>query len=174
MIKKILTVLAILVVVLVAIGFSLPTEYEVSRSIVIDSSPKQIHKYVDDLSNWPLWSPWIKKDPDLKITTGEVVSGVGATQNWIGKDGEGSLVFTYSDPDSGIEYDLDFNKGQYKSTSGFKYEPLGDSTKVMWVMKGDMKAPVIGGFFALKMDDWVGKDFEEGLQNLKTLVESKK
>ena len=172
-IKKILVVLGILLLIIVVLGLSLPSKYEVSRSIIIDSPSDKVHEYTNNLLKWPKWSPWIDDDPNLKITIGEKNSGVGASQSWIGKDGEGSLIFTYSDPDSGIDYDLDFNKGQYKCVSSFKYEPLGESTKVIWTMKGDMTVPVIGGFFAYKMDDWVGKDFEEGLNNLKTVVESK-
>lgn len=172
-IKKILVGLAILLLIIVVLGLSLPSEYEVSRSIIIDSPPGKVHEYTNNLLKWPKWSPWVDDDPSLKISIGEKSSGVGASQSWIGKDGEGSLIFTYSDPDSGIDYDLDFNKGQYKSTASFEYQPLGESTKVIWTMKGNIKAPVVGGFFAYKMDDWVGKDFEEGLNNLKVVVESK-
>lgn len=170
-IKQVLSVILVLLVVVIAFGFFLPTEYEVSRSIVINAPNQEIHSYLNNLKKWGKWSPWVEKDPSLKVTLGEITSGVGATQSWIGDSGEGSLIFTYSDPDSGIDYDLDFNKGKYKSTSSFQYEPLGDSTKVVWSMSGDTNTPIIGGFFAYKMDSWVGSDFEKGLKNLKKVVE---
>ena len=39
-------------------------------------------------------------------------------------------------------------------------------------MSGNCDTPIIGGFFARKMDSFVGPDFELGLKNLKTIVEA--
>lgn len=170
-IKWVITLLVIIVAVILAIGLSLPTGYEVSRSIVVEAPPQEVHKYLSDLSMWRKWSPWIENDPSLKITLGEQTKGIGASQSWIGKDGQGGLTLTSSDPAHGINYDLSFNDGQYECESSFRYEQLGDTTKVIWSMNGEIKTPVIGGFLAYKMDSWVGRDFEKGLQNIKELVE---
>ena len=50
--------------------------------------------------------------------------------------------------------------------------PKGEGTEVIWEMSGNMDTPVIGGYFAAKMDSWVGREFEKGLSNLKEIVES--
>ena len=39
----------------------------------------------------------------------ETTTGIGASQNWTDKHGGGSLRFTSSSPEKGIEYDLYFD-----------------------------------------------------------------
>jgi hypothetical protein len=53
----------------------------------------------------------------------------------------------------------------------FTLEPAGDMTKVDWVMHGPAPfiSKVMQVFFS--MDRMVGKDFEEGLANLKAVAE---
>jgi len=173
-IKSLIVLLIIIIVLFIVIGIFLPKNYTVSRSIVIDASPQQIHPYINNLNNWPKWSPWTENDPTLKVTVGDIASGVGASQSWVGKDGDGSLVFTASSLQEGIDYDVEFNQGQFKCKSIFEYVPEGQNTDVIWEMKGKVDTPVIGGYFAAKMDSWVGIEFEKGLQNLKKAVEENK
>ena len=54
----------------------------------------------------------------------------------------------------------------------FTLEPQGDSTNVTWVMQGPMLyiSKLITVF--VNMDSMVGKDFEAGLANLKTVTEN--
>ena len=170
--KRILLIVVFCFIVLAIIGQFLPTEYNITRSILIDSTPEKIHEYTGDLSNWDSWSPWIENDPSIKVTRGTQTTGVGATQSWSGKDGTGKLVFTSSDPNTGIAYDLEFNEGQFECKADLKYLSKGDMTEVVWSMNGNIDTPIIGGFFARKMDSFVGPDFELGLKKLKDLVEA--
>ena len=173
-IKALIVLLIIIIALFIAIGIFLPKEYTVSRSIVIDATPRQIHPYLNNLNNWPKWSPWVENDPTLKVTVGDKSSGVGASQSWVGKDGDGSLVITESSVKEGIDYDLEFNQGQFKCKGIFEYIPEGQNTDVIWEMRGKVDTPVLGGYFAAKMDSWVGPEFEKGLQNLKKVVEENK
>ena len=172
-IKTLLIIIFILIVAFVVVGLFLPTNYLVSRSIMIDAPASEIHTNINNLEKWPSWSPWIEDDPTLKVTIGDISSGVGASQSWVGKDGGGSLVFTSSDPNKGVNYDLEFDQGQYKCKSNFIYVPKEGGTEVIWEMSGNMDIPVIGGYFASTMDTFVGKYFEKGLVNLKNVVEEK-
>ena len=173
-IKSLIALLIIIIVLFIVIGIFLPKDYTVSRSVVIDASPQQIHPYLNNLNNWPKWSPWAENDPTLKVTVGDISSGIGASQSWIGKDGDGSLVITESSIREGIDYDLEFNKGQFRCKGIFEYIPEGQGTDVIWEMRGKVDTPVLGGYFAAKMDTWVGAEFEKGLQNLKEVVEENK
>ena len=171
--KTILSAIIVLIVVLVVVGLFLPTSYTVERSIVIDASPSQIHKYVGDLNNWDSWSPWKQEDPTIVVTHGEKTQGIGASQSWVGESGDGALVFTKDSPSEGIEYDLVFDDGTYVCQGAMTYNPLEDGeTKVTWIMSGDMGTPVVGGYFVLMMDSMVGEMFNKGLSNLKNTVEA--
>ena len=49
--------------------------------------------------------------------------------------------------------------------------PAGASTQVTWTLDIDMGASPIAHYFGLMMDRMIGKDYETGLNKLKTLVE---
>jgi len=170
--KTLLSAIIIIIIVVVVVGLFLPTSYTVERSIVIDAPPSRIHEYIGDLKNWDYWSPWKEEDLTLVITHGEKTKGVGASQSWVGDNGDGALTFTKDFPTEGIEYDLVFDGGTYVCRGAMIYDPLEDGeTKVTWTMLGDMGTPVIGGYFAMMMDSMVGGMFDKGLSNLKNTVE---
>lgn len=162
-IKRVALALLIVVALAILVSLFLPTQYDVSRSVVIDAEPERIDQYVGDLRKWDEWAPWKEEDPSIVVTFGDKTSGVGASQSWAGKSGDGSLLFTMSSPEKGIKYDLFFDKGAYKCEGAMLYDPIADSeTKVTWNMKGDMNTPVIGGYFAIMMDSMAGKMFKKG------------
>jgi hypothetical protein len=173
MMKKILIGLVVIIVILVVVGFLLPTEYEVNRYIVIDAKPSKIHDLVGDLKRWEDWMTWKDEDPSIEITFGKKTTGVGARQTWTGKEGVGEIVFTSSDSKRGVEYDMSFEQGRYTSLGSILYEEMGKSTRVTWSMKGDWPVPVVGGYMVLMFTPMIGKSFEESLGNLKSLIETK-
>ena len=172
-IKRIVISLVSVLVIVAIVGILLPTQYRLSRSLIINAKPAAIHIFVGDLTKWDLWAPWKDEDPSIVTTLGDQTSGVGASQSWIAKDGDGSLTFTMSSPTEGIEYDLSFDGGAYKCWAGMHYDTVGENaTKVTWSMKGNMDMPVVGGYFAIMMDSMAGKMFERGLSKLKQQVEN--
>ena len=94
--KKLGLALAVLIVLFIVAGLFLPTQYTVTRTQVIQAKPSAIHVHVNDLTKWDAWAPWKDGDPSLVITQVKKTSGVGASQSWTGKDGNGSLTFTKS------------------------------------------------------------------------------
>ena len=170
--KWIAIVVGALVLLFVGVGFLLPSEYHVERSVVIDAEPAQVHRLVGDLERWPDWTPWVEIDPGIETVLGDVTTGVGANQTWSGDSGTGALTFTRSDAEAGIVYDLSFNEGQYQSVGAITYEPDAEGTKVTWEMDGDSGMNIIGRYFGLMMDSMVGPPFQDGLDKLKTTVEA--
>lgn len=167
--------LAVLVIGFLVTGMMLDKNYELSRSIIIDGSPSDVHKYVGDLSKWDEWTPWKAHDDTLVVTLGKKTTGVGAKQTWTSKGGNGELTFTKWDRKTGIEYDMAFFSGEERlpSTGTISYEEIGKKTRVTWSMKGEMNMPIIGGWYAMTMDPVVGPYFDEGLEKLRQKVEAK-
>jgi hypothetical protein len=165
-------VVALLVVLFVGVGFLLPSEYHVDRSVVINADPERIHELVGDLKNWPEWTPWKLIDPTIQTVYGDRTSGVGAYQSWTGESGSGELTFTAWDPDRGVLYDLSFDEGAYSSVGSITYEEARGGTKVTWTMDGDSGMNIIGRYFGLMIDSFVGPQFQRGLDRLKAKVES--
>ena len=171
MLKRIFFSLLFFVLLIVLGSFLLPKHYEVKRSVVINATKQDVHAMVNDLQQWDRWAPWVEADPSLQITPGEITSGVGASQHWLGKDGDGRLQFTDSDPDRGVEYDIWFMQDAYQSKAKFDYIEQEDGTKVVWSMAGEMPTPVVGPYMAMLMDTTGGPMFEQGLEKLKQVVE---
>ena len=61
--------------------------------------------------------------------------------------------------------------GQGMSNGSWDFEIQDNgATKVTWGLSGEMG--FFGRFIGAQMDKWVGPDFEAGLKNLKTYLES--
>ena len=173
--KLVLKALIVVWVVVMVVGLVLPNEYEIRRSITIAAEQDTIHSYTEDLQQWTHWQPWVATDPSVKITLGEISKGSGASQSWTSESGDGALLFTQSNLESGIHYDISFNNGANQAQARLTYTPVSYSeTQVEWTMKGQIETPIFGAYLAFFMDSMVGPSFELGLFKLKKLVETGK
>lgn len=168
------------VIVVVLIGAFLayaatrPDTLRVERSKSISAPPDRIFALINDFERWGPWSPWEKKDPAMRRTFGGAVRGVGSVYEWDGNRdiGKGRMEITQSTPSSRIVIQLDFIKPfEAHNIVEFTLEPVADATHVKWVMQGPspLLSKVMGIF--INMDKMIGKDFEEGLANLKRIAE---
>ena len=155
----------------IVVGFLLPSTFEVSKSVIIKAAPERIHEFTGDLTRWPEWTPWLKDDPNLVVTYGDKTTGVGASQVWQGGSSEGHLVLTRCDPTWGIAYDMAFDKSTYESTGSLQYKTVPESTEVIWTMTGDNGMNILARYFGALMPSMIGPMFEEGLARLKMVSE---
>jgi len=64
-----------------------------------------------------------------------------------------------------------------ESDTAFLLEPVGDATRVIWSLDTDMRKGVpllnmpMSTYFGFLMDSIVGTKYEEGLANLKLIME---
>jgi effector-binding domain-containing protein len=173
MLKKILTGLIVLVVLIAVVGLLLPRHVVVKRSVTINRPPSLIYATVNSFALFPKWSPWQDLDPGMSQTTEGPREGVGAKLVWKGNDkvGSGTQVITATTADRSVASDLDFgDMGTAKSL--VTLAPDGSMTRATWTVDVDMGGNPIGHYIGLTMDGMLGKDFAAGLGKLKTLVES--
>jgi uncharacterized protein YndB with AHSA1/START domain len=175
---KIIKIIGIVVVVLIAavLGFAMtkPDSFSVQRTANIKAPPEKIFPLIIDLHSWGSWSPWEKLDPTMKRTYSGAESGKGAVYEWEGnaKIGTGRMEIVDATPPSKVAIKLDFLKPiEGHNIAEFTLEPQGDSTNVTWIMRGP--APFVSKVIQVfvSMDSMVGKDFDAGLANLKTIAE---
>lgn len=169
MFKKLLLALLVLIVALLAWAWTRPDTYAVERSAHIDATPQQVYALVGDFRNWPQWSPWEHLDPGMQRVLSMPSSGVGASYAWQGnKDaGKGRMQFTEANPPQHLALDLDFIEPfPSNNTMRFAFTPDGIGTQVTWSMLGkhSFMTKLMGVF--MSFDTLIGKDFEQGLQNL--------
>ncbi|MDO8414314.1 MAG: SRPBCC family protein [Gallionellaceae bacterium] len=174
MLKIIAIVAGILLAALLILAASKPDTFRVERSISIKAPPEKIFALINDFHQWEAWSPWEKMDLSMKKThSGSASFGKGAIYEWEGnnKVGQGRMEIVESSPSARVLIKLDFLQPmEAHNTAEFTLQPQGDSTKVTWAMYGP--APFISKLMQVfaSMDSLVGKDFERGLTNIKTIV----
>ncbi len=151
-----------------------PDTFRIQRSASITAPREKIFALINDFHNWGVWSPWEKKDPDMRRTFSGAPSGQGAAYAWEGDKnvGKGRMEITEAVSPSKVALKLDFEKPfEAHNTVAFMFEPRGDATNVTWGMQGPTPffAKIIHVF--ISMDKMVGKDMEQGLANLKAAAE---
>ena len=162
-----------LIVILTLIA---PKNYHVKRSVTINKPIDEVFEYLKSVKNQNDWSPWKKKDPNMKQEYVGTDGEVGFISKWEGnKDvGTGEQEITKIVHNEVIESQLRFYKPWRSQSDAYvKTEADGGSTIVTWGFSGVNKPPSNIFFLFFNMDKTVGKDFEEGLESLKSILESK-
>jgi len=174
MLKTIAVIVVILIAGVLAFAMSKPDTFSVQRAASMKAPPEKIFAVVNDFHRWTEWSPWEKLDPAMKRTQSGTPSGKGAIYEWDGnsKAGAGRMEIIESTPATKVGIQLDFIKPfEGHNIAEFTLAPQGETTNVTWTMHGP--APFISKLMQVfvSMDTMIGKDFEAGLANLKTVVE---
>ena len=163
-------VLLLLVLYLLA-----PATYDVSRTTEVRRPPEDVFDYLKYLKNQDEWSPWGQKDPNMKKGFRGTDGTVGAVSTWEGNKqvGAGEQEITRIVAGQRIESVLRFLK-PWKSTSDayLEVEPAPGGSLIRWGFKGSNGFPMRLMMLFMSMDKMVGKDFEQGLANLKARLEA--
>ena len=176
MLNWFLIAVAAVVVIFLAIVALQPSDFRVERSATMRAPAPAAFAQVNDFQNWRAWSPWEKVDPALERSYDGPKAGTGAVYAWQGnKDvGEGRMTITESRPGELVRIKLEFFKPFAATNSTeFSFKPAGaESTAVTWTMTGRNNFLSKAMCLFVNMDRMVGGMFEQGLAQLKSVVES--
>ena len=176
LIKLLIGVVVLVVIFGVAIA-TRPKTFRVERSIVVRAPADVVFPFINDFHFWSRWSPFEKLDPNLQRTFSGAESGKGATYEWLGnrEAGQGKMVINESIPAQRVAIDLFFLK-PFKSASlaEFAFAPSADGTRVSWAMSGNNTIAAKAISLVASMDKYLGNSFDEGLANLKRVVEAER
>lgn len=169
-----LVAIVALVVVLLGVGFALPSHFKVERVIEINASAERVYSLIEAPAQWKLWTVWNQRDPAMQMRYAGPERGVGARWSWQSKtEGSGEMTFTGAAPNERLDYTLVFPEFEMQSQGSLRITPAGTGVRVAWSNEGDMGGSPINRWFALFMDRLVGPDFEAGLANLKRVAEAR-
>ena len=175
MLKKILIALAGIAVVFVGYVAMQPSEFRVVRTATVSAPTPDVFAQVNNFHHWQAWSPWAKLDPAAKATFGGPPAGPGAVFMWAGNDkvGEGRMTLTESHPSDLVKIKVEFVKPfEGTNTTEFTFKAHGDQTAVTWSMAGRNNFVAKALCLFMNMDRMIGRDMENGLAQLKSVVEA--
>ena len=168
-------VLAIILLILI-LTIMAPKTYNVSRSITINKPISEVFDYLKYIKNQDHWSPWKKKDPHMKQEFTGTDGEIGFVSKWEGNKevGTGEQEIISITENKSINSQLRFFKPWKSQSDAYLTvrEVDANSTAVIWGFSGVNKPPSNIFFLFFNMDKTVGKDFEEGLDDLKRILES--
>jgi hypothetical protein len=179
MVKKVLLALgAVVGVLVIAVGIMAsiaPSKLEVERSIVINRPKDEVFARLLDLRSHGEWSPWDKRDPDVKKSFRGDDGQVGFIAAWCGNDdiGEGEQEITKIIPGELIETDLRFKRPmEDRALAYYTTTEAGENqTKVSWGLRGDNPFPGNVICMVMNMKAKLEGDFDEGLTSMKRVLE---
>jgi hypothetical protein len=169
-------VLVGIIVLLLITGLFVDGKYAVEREVTINKSKQVVFDYVKYLKNQNKFSVWAKIDPAMKTEFRGEDATIGFVSAWDSenpKAGKGEQKITKIDEGSRIDYEIHFIK-PFESTD-YAYLTLEsvseNSTKIKWGFNGKMKYPMNLMMLTMDMEKMLAPDLQNGLNNLKTLLE---
>ena len=139
----------------------------VSKSILIDKSPEEVFKHLNDFSKWDAWSPWNILEKNVQLSVAEN----NKFHEWVGDiTGSGNMRIISEKENENVFIDLLFLKPfKSKAKVDFQLKQEGTGTRVTWNMQSSM--PFFLFFMVKAMTIYIGMDFDRGLMLLKDVVE---
>jgi len=177
-VKRILfVVIGIIALVLIVAAF-LKKEYAVEREISIGKPRVEVFEYIKFLKNQDNYSKWATMDPAMKKEFRGTDGTVGFVSAWDSeKDdvGKGEQEIMKISEGERIDFELRFIEPFEATDNAYMTtEAVDDSTTlVKWGFNGKMNYPMNLMLLFMDMEGMLGGDLEQGLENLKCVMESR-
>jgi len=166
-----LSVLAVTAV----LSLLMPTTQKIERSTTILAPASVIYQQLIKLENFNKYSVWSQQDSTVQYKMTGTDGTMGASTSWAGDpeiSGDGKIEIISLEENKTIRHKLSFTKpkkGTAEST--FTLKETNGITSLTWNF--DLATPRPWNIFNLfySLDKKMGKDFEESLATLKTVIE---
>jgi|KBSSwiStaDraftv2_1062776.scaffolds.fasta_scaffold472930_1 hypothetical protein len=170
---KLTLAVLLLPLVLAVVSLFLPARYRVERSRTMEADAEEAFRLLNTLRTWPEWTAWsTERFPDLKMTYAGPDSGVGSTATWSGQRcGVCTRKIIRSEPNRVVAFAIHFQPDRFMATSEITLQPSVQSVTVTWTQEAELGWSPVARFFGLLMDQLVGPDLEQNLQNLQGRLE---
>ena len=133
-IKKLFFALIAVVVILVVIGFLLPRQRHVERSVFIEAPPSVVFSQVNGYRHFNDWSPWVALMPDAEYTFEGPDFGVGSKMSWSAAEPQpetGSQTIVASTPYERVDVEIDFGRRRDAQVA-YLLQPQEGGTNLTW------------------------------------------
>lgn len=162
------TILGLVAIILIVAAI-MPKDFHAGSEIVINKPHLEVFDYVKQIKNQGSYDNWSKQDPQIQKEYTGTDATVGFTYNWKSKKvGDGKQIITKIDEGKRVEMDLFFNGSDQANKSFIQVDSIApNQSQVKWAIDGKMPYP----FNIMTLCYDMNKDFDEGLKNLKGILE---
>jgi uncharacterized membrane protein len=180
--KILASIAGFIFIVVVVLSVIAPSEYKISREILINKPAAQVFMFAKTMQNAPLWNAWLKLDPNIKI---EYVKGndgeVGFISTWESSHPEVGVAeqeITKLQDNTRIDTEIRFKKPFEASFNSYVITEAQNpqQTKVTMGMHDDMGFPmyVISFVMCLVTDqqEKMNQHMDASLNSLKQILEA--
>lgn len=176
LLKRIVLVLVIIAALPFVVALFVNGNYAVERDIVINKPTAEVFSYIKLLKNQNDYSVWAKIDPKMKATFKGVDGTVGFVSAWESSNknvGKGEQEIVKIEEGKKVETLIRFMEPFKSEDNGYMITEMKDSTHtvVKWGFSGKMKYPTNLLLLLTNMEQSIGNDLTQGLENLKTILE---
>jgi effector-binding domain-containing protein len=169
--KWILIVVLALLVLLIAIGYTMPREVVVTTSEEISLPPQKVFHFVAGFVDRTAWDPWIKADTATKCSFDIKQGYVGSKYSWTGpKIGNGMMEVDSVVIGSYLLNSVSFAKGA-PIPEIWTFAPSEKGTSLTWTIKMVSGSP-IGRIMNSLFKGMIQKTMDSGKVDLKNYLES--
>lgn len=157
------------------VGKYMPSQVEITRSVLIAAPPGSIYPLIADFhSGWSRWNTFADEDPGISYSYAGPSAGLGAIQNWKSKKmGDGRMTIVKADTLTGIAFEVVFGeaKNAFKLDGELAMSPEAGGTRLTWTDRGDLGKDPGRRLLAPLMAKSMGHSFEKSLAAIKQIVE---
>lgn len=167
--KKILIAVLIIIAIPLIAALFVSKDFKGASEITINKPKQEVFDYVKYVENQRHFGVWFQMDKDITTTSTGTDGTEGYKMEWKSKVvGDGSQTITKVFENDSVLSSLYFGYGE-PAKGSFKLKELSaNETSVTWSVSG--KSPYPFNLMNLFMD--MNESFEEGLENLKKVVEA--
>jgi carbon monoxide dehydrogenase subunit G len=160
---------AVILLVLIGVGFLLPTDWEARAEGVIPAAPDVVLTFLDSPEGWQAWTPW----PDSTERTGPE-RGAGAAIAWNNRElGAGTFQVERATASEVVYVVRVEGAGnavmETRGTVTLLAE--GSGTRVRWREEGDLGRNPLMGYWALSMDRAQSAELGKSIDRLAEVVD---
>jgi hypothetical protein len=173
---QILTGVGFLVSFILIVAVFVKKELNAQREITINKSKQYVFDYVKFLKNQEFYGKWNLMDLNMTKSCKGTDGTVGFVYGWESNNksvGKGEQEIKSIIDGERLDFELRFEKPMKSIAQAYIITEAVDasSTRVIWGFKSKMVYPFNFIRLFMNMEALIGKDFQTGLDNLKSILE---
>ena len=176
-IKKFLFLVTALAALVLITALFVKKEFKVTRTVTINENTEKVFDYIQYLEHQNEYAIWLEKDPAIIMDSKGEDGEVGYISKWdseLEDLGFGEQEITAIEDNERIDFELRFESPQKMSAQAFMTteKTASNNTEVSWTFLASSPYPFNVMLLFFDPEKTIGSDLEQGLKNLKQILES--